>query len=316
LLEKKGGVLVTGASGFLGSWLCHYLSFIGYEVFAVTRPGSNISRLHSFPESLVFSDEVLNWPSLIGSLRPRIVIAADWSGVDSASRNSLDVQLRNVIRIKMLADASVENGVETFITFGSQAENGPINIPASELNYDKATSTYGKVKIELRKMLDKNLRETNTRFIWGRIFSTYGALDNTNWFLPSIINSLLDNKPFSLTSGDQFWSYLHAYDFCVAVKELLEADTVQGVVNIGNEDAVKIRDIADCVGQILDKKSMLSFGATEYRNDQVMLLQPVTSKLNCLGWKPSINFYSGLEDLVHWHRVGTGKFTIENLFRL
>ena len=87
-------------------------------------------------------------------------------------------------------------------------------------------------------------------------------------------------------------------------------------MNIGNEDAVKIRDIADCVGRILDKKSILSFGTTEYRSDQVMLLQPVTSKLNCLGWKPSINFYYGLEDLVNWHRVGTGKFTIENLFRL
>jgi len=139
LLENKGTVLVTGAAGFLGSWLCHYLSFKGYKVFAVRRPGDNISRLHSFPKSLVIRHEASNWPSLIGSLRPRIVIAADWSGVDSASRNSLDVQLPNITRIKLLADASVENLVETFITFGSQAENGPINVPAGEVNYDGAT---------------------------------------------------------------------------------------------------------------------------------------------------------------------------------
>jgi len=314
LSKIKGGVLVTGAAGFLGSWLCHYLSSKGREVFAVTRLSDNIVRLHGFPKSQVFSDEALNWPFLIESLRPRVVISADWSGVDSASRNSLGVQLENITRIKRLAGAAVKNGIETFITFGSQAENGPINIPAGELNYDGATSVYGQVKIELRKMLHEDLKETSTRFIWGRIFSTYGALDNTNWLLPSMITSLLNNKPFSLTSGDQLWSYLHAYDFCVAVNELLETDTVQGVVNIGNEDIVKIRDVAYYVAQILDKTSMLSFGATEYRDDQVMLLQPVTSKLNCLGWKPSINIYPGLEDLVHWHKTRTGKFTFESLF--
>lgn len=315
LLENNEKIIVTGASGFLGSWLCHHLSYRGYEVFAVIRPRETISRLGRFPKFEIFSYLESYWPSLIESIKPQVVISADWSGVDSASRNSPTIQMQNINRIKLLADASVVNNVKTFITFGSQAENGPINVPAKELNYDKATTAYGKAKIELRKILEKTFRQTQTRFVWGRIFSTYGALDNPNWFLPSLINSLINNEIFSLTSGNQKWSYLHAYDFCRSISLLIEKDTVQGVVNIGNEETVIIRNIADYIGEILDKQPFLSIGTTEYRNDQVMLLQPVTSTLNGLGWKPLINTFQGIEDLVNWYMLGQATLTIENLYQ-
>lgn len=315
LSDKKARVLVTGASGFLGSWLCYHLNSKGYEVLAVTRPNKKIPRLERFPKSLVFACAESHWPSMIASLKPKVVIAADWSGVDSESRNLLEIQLKNVDRIERLADACITNNVETFITFGSHAENGPINIPAKELNYDNATTAYGKVKVELRKRLSEKLNHTSTRFIWGRIFNIYGALDNPIWFLPSLINSILDSKPFSMTSGNQVWSYLHAHDFCTAVNDLIESDTIKGVVNIGSEQTIIIRDIANYVAVTLNRESLLQFGSTNYRNDQVMILQPITSTLSYLGWKPSIDIYSGLEDLVNWHEVGNGKYTVENLYK-
>jgi nucleoside-diphosphate-sugar epimerase len=244
------------------------------------------------------------------------LISADWSGVDSLDRNSKLIQSANLNRIKSLADVAIQIGVDTFITFGSQAENGPINTPAEEINYDCATTSYGQAKIELRKLLNIKFEKSGTRFIWGRIFSTYGPQDNPNWLLPSMINSLNAGKSFSLTSGDQVWSYLHAYDFCLAIDQIINHGSIQGVINIGNENTMTIREIVSHVGYYMDKLTLLQFGNSEYRNDQVMFLQPKTTKLNSVGWRPQVELFDGLDDLINWHQKGTCKFSFENLYQL
>ena len=314
LSAMKETVVVTGASGFLGSWLCNHLSSIGFKVSALTRSSESLSRLSLLPKSMIFEHSELEWPNLIRDLRPDILISADWSGVVSLDRNSKMIQIANLDRVQSLAEAAIQSRVKTFITFGSQAENGPINKPAEEVNYDRATTSYGQTKIELRKILNEKFKQTETRFVWGRIFSTYGALDNPNWLLPSLINSLHVGKSFSLTSGEQIWSYLHAYDFCLAIDCIIRHNSIEGIVNIGNETTKTIREFVSYVGNVMRKQSLLEFGNSEYRNDQVMVLQPKTTKLNSVGWKPTIEHNDGLVDLVNWHVKGECKFSFKNLY--
>lgn len=307
-------VVVTGASGFLGSWLCHHLSSLGYKVSAITRPHESHSRLSLLPKSMILEQSEFDWPNLIRELRPDILISADWSGVDSLSRNSKLIQLSNLDRVSSLADAAIQSHVKTFITFGSHAENGPINMPAEEIDYDCATTAYGQAKINLREILYRKFNKLETRFIWGRIFNIYGPLDNPNWLLPNLINSLHAGKQFSLTSGDQIWSYLHVHDFCLAIDYIINNHSIEGIVNIGNEDTKTIREFVSYVGNIMRKQSLLKFGNSEYRNDQVMVLQPKTTKLNSVGWKPTIEHNDGLGDLVNWHVKGECKFSFKNLY--
>ena len=316
MIEQNRKVLITGASGFLGSWISHHLNHQDLEVFAVSRPSDSMSRLSTLPKSCVYECVEQNWTSLIREISPNVVISADWSGVDSASKNSFDVQMPNIKRISALATASLESNVDTFLTFGSQAENGPINISSEEINYDYATTAYGRAKIEVRKLLEEKFQNSNTRFVWGRIFSTYGPLDNSTWLLPSLIQTLINNQSFNLTSGDQVWSYLHVYDFCTAITLLINSSQIRGVVNIGNEQTMKIREIAESVAESLGKQSLLNVGVSDYRIDQVMLLQPITAKLNSIGWKPVIDINDGLPDLVRWSLYGKGKYTIESLYGL
>jgi UDP-glucose 4-epimerase len=311
----SGVVAVTGASGFLGSWICHSLISLGFQTFALTRNGDSNCRLDDFPVGLIVKTSPSEWDNVLRSIQPEVVISADWSGVDSASRNSREIQFSNIDRVVSLAKTAVNLNVRTFITFGSQAENGPINFPAKEVNYDRATTHYGLAKIQLRKVLEEVFLTSSTRFVWGRIFSTYGPLDNPNWLLPSLIDSLIQGRPYSLTSGKQVWSYLHALDFSNAVISCMENDLISGVVNIGNEEIDTIEFYAKLVGRFLNRSELLSFGEAAHRPDQVMLLQPETTKLNKVSWKTKIGTEEGIQDLVDWHLNGTSAYDHNFLYK-
>lgn len=49
-------VLVTGANGFLGSWLCRRLQNDGHQVFALVRPSSDLSELEGLRYEKIFGD--------------------------------------------------------------------------------------------------------------------------------------------------------------------------------------------------------------------------------------------------------------------
>jgi dihydroflavonol-4-reductase len=59
-------VLVTGANGFLGSWLCQRLLSDGHEVFAVVRKGSDLSEIQHISDSKfkLIHGEITNLESL------------------------------------------------------------------------------------------------------------------------------------------------------------------------------------------------------------------------------------------------------------
>ena len=49
-------VLVTGANGFLGSWLCQRLQAEGHEVTALVRKSSDLSEIEDFKLKLAYGD--------------------------------------------------------------------------------------------------------------------------------------------------------------------------------------------------------------------------------------------------------------------
>lgn len=61
-------VLVTGANGFLGSWVTKALAHEGHEVYALVRPKSDISELNGVECRYVYGD-VTDIPSLLESFK-------------------------------------------------------------------------------------------------------------------------------------------------------------------------------------------------------------------------------------------------------
>lgn len=291
-------VLVTGASGFLGSWICRVLSE-HFEVTALVRPTSDLFRLSGINKLKIVPRETSEWVNYIEETKPETLILVDWWGVGNTDRND-QKQFENVIRMCELASAARAAGSMTVIGVGSQAELGPVADVITEDLPDQPTTKYGFAKAEARLKLRNILRDSSTRFVWMRIFSTYGPLDIGNWLIPQTVDSLKSGHIMKLTKGEQYWSYLHAFDLAMAFKRVIDASEISGTVNVGNPKTIILKEAVVSIASKLGAQEMLEFGAVEYREDQVMKLQPLCEKLTRSGWRPQIEFEAGISQTIKW----------------
>jgi len=291
-------IVVTGASGFLGSWICRVLA-LNHEVIALVRPTSEVYRLSGIRKVSVVPRETPQWSEFIAEAKPDVLILAGWWGVGNQDRNE-ERQFENIETMKQLAFAARESGAKTVIGVGSQAELGPVENSITEDLPDNPTTKYGMAKAQARLALEEIFKESETRFVWMRIFSTYGPLDTGAWLIPQTVDSLSRGKSMDLTLGEQEWSYLHAYDLARAFEAVTENSSIAGVVNVGNPQTIILKDAVTKIAQIVGAEKLLNFGAVAYREDQVMKLQPVCETLTSNGWKPAVSFDSGVTQTIAW----------------
>jgi len=291
-------VAVTGASGFVGSWLSRILSE-EHQVYALVRDTSKLNKISGLKNLSVIKGDLGNWVNFIMKDRPNILVLNDWAGVGSADRND-PKQSENVERIRRLTLAALDAGVKTIIGVGSQAELGPVGSIISEIQMDNPKTAYGRAKVNTRLAIEELIKGTEVRFIWMRIFSTYGPLDEGSWLIPNIVDSLVNDREMVLTKGEQQWSYLHAYDLASAFRTVIEEPGIKGIVNVGNPQTLSIHEVASIIGEILEKKELLRFGVLEYRSDQVMRLEPLCETLTDAGWCPQIGFDDGIRQTIDW----------------
>lgn len=293
-------VVVTGSSGFLGSWICRVLTR-SHEVVALVRPTSDLYRLSGINNLTVMPINSEEWPSYIKQCGANALILADWWGVGNQDRNDVR-QSANVDRMCAMAIAAKEAKFETVIGVGSQAELGPISNDITEDLPDQPTTKYGFAKAEARLKLESIFSNSDSRFVWMRIFSTYGPLDTGTWLIPQTVDSLINGEIMKLTKAEQEWSYLHAFDLATAFQTALENSSIKGIANVGNPKTINLKEAVSQIAELLDSQNLLKFGALEYREDQVMKLKPLCEKLIQAEWIPQVSFENGISQTISWLR--------------
>jgi nucleoside-diphosphate-sugar epimerase len=294
-------MLITGANGFIGSWLCIYFAVRDYEVIALVREKADTSRIAVIPGIRVLRASTNQWGALIDELIPAVVIAADWNGVATEKRNS-EVQYLNVTRWKELATAAKRVGVEHFCVFGSQAELGTDLSGITELSPDKPVTDYGKAKCKARDSLFEIFDGGKTDLKWIRVFSVFGPLDNGSWLIPSCIRAFLANDSIELTRGEQKWNYLYVLDLCSAVEVAISQQFPVGILQIASNSSLSIRQAVDSIQIELGVSGLANFGAIPYTINQIMEVSPNLEKAQSLGWVEKYSWVDALRSTIHWHQ--------------
>lgn len=297
-------VFVTGASGFLGSYLVADLLERGHDVAVLLRPDSANWRLREAAERLHVIPGVLEQPDgLRGPLKafaPEAVVHMAWRGVAGGDRNS-PVQAANVADTVGLVDLAAEAGAKIFIGAGSQAEYGPYDRAIREDDTPRPTTLYGMAKLAAGSMAMRLCEERGLRSAWLRIFSTYGPKDADYWLIPSMIRNLRSGEHMALTACEQRWGFLHARDAASAFRLATTHASARGIFNVGSPEAPPLRETVTRLRNLVDPGAVLGFGELAYRPDQVMILAADVSRMLALGWKPEVALDDGLRETVNWH---------------
>jgi nucleoside-diphosphate-sugar epimerase len=295
-------VVITGATGFIGTSIVQEFLRSGNSVIVLTRKNSNLSRLSDHRANIKFIEySTLDPEHFDISKVPEgadVFVHCAWGGVSGTARNEAFQITTNIPTTIHSVQLAAKLGCQQWIGLGSQAEYGNLNYKISENSANLPTTLYGKAKLASCISALGLCEAHQITGTWMRVFSTYGPQDAPNWFIPYVIQEFLANRAPKLTGCEQLWDYLYVQDAGRAVVAAA-SKKVNGIFNLGSGNALPLKSYIETIREVLGTSLIPEYGAIDYRPDQVMHLEADISKLTeSTGWKPSVDLVDGLTQTV------------------
>lgn len=274
-------VLITGITGFLGSHIAENLLANNISVVGLKRENSDIWRCEDFKEKVewVNIDDENLFVNLLEKHSFDTIIHGAWIGVESNSRNNWIEQSKNITFLVSLLEMAKERDVKKIIFLGSQAEYGFVNQRVNEDFPVNALNAYAGTKLACLEIMKSFCVLNNINWIWLRLFSFYGEKENSNWLIPSLVNSMLKEKEMDFTLGEQKYAYMYVRDFAEIMRKIITMDVDSGMYNISSDDVRTIKSLVENIKNYINPKFLLNFGILNYREGQSMHLEGDIDKI-------------------------------------
>lgn len=272
-------ILVTGATGFIGSHFANTAIAAGHEVLAVRRTGSR-------PRVRV-SDQV-RWVE-----KPLAdVVPADCEGIDALASFSsqgvsprkttwMDAYRHNVLDQVSMLLAAADAGVRRFIMCGTCLEYGTTaeqfeHTPASAAL--RPVGAYASSKAAGFMAAHSFARDRAVGMAYLRLFHSFGEGQNPDNFWPSLRAAALAGDDYRMTPGQQVRDFIPVADVAktfldVCVHRPLPLG-IPEVHNIGSGQPRTLLAFAERCWREWGAKGRLLPGAIPYRDGEVMRFVP------------------------------------------
>ena len=289
-------VIVTGATGFIGSALCRELLENNHSVTAIIRPGTK--RKNRVPNGINIIELSLDKiEELEGNYDLFYHLA--WNGSSGSDRNDFDLQYSN---IKYTADAvrvAKKLGCKKFIGAGSQAEYGVVHGEAKEdETICKPFMMYGSAKLAAYHMGKIVAEQEGISFVWPRIYSVYGPGENDGTLLSYLVKTLQEGNVPELSPCENMWDFTYITDCVKALRMLAENNDTDGVYNVSYGQPEKLKDFVLKVREIINKDCKINFGAKKVDDKRTFQLVPSTKKIKQIGFTPEVSFKRGIKEKI------------------
>ena len=259
--ETSRSILITGATGFIGTQLTEILQ--SNPNFTVTTTSKNskpkVVNQHYFV-NLMDPIETLN---LIQNVRPKILIHLAWIATPNEYANS-NLNQQWLTSTKHLFQEFVNHGGQQIIIAGSCAEykQNKDGIPLTELSELRNDNNFSKSKNELLDYIRQLAQQSNLLFVWLRFFYLYGKGEPEEKLCSRILKSLQNGSELEIRSPNSLIDFIHIGD---AVQFIYRSLDVQKslVCNVGTGVGIKVRNLVDAIRQIYPDKLPVKFGAED-----------------------------------------------------
>ena len=274
-------ILLTGATGFLGSHIAESLTDNGFELFALKRENSDCWRCEEFYDKIkwIIIDNESLWKDEVIKSGASVIVHSAWLGVEAQDRDNLEIQVQNLEFIHSLLEISKKLRVKKFISLGSQAEYGCTNVEVDECTATNPITAYGVTKIASLGMIESYCSENNIQWIWMRLFSIFGEKEGKSWLIPNLISKMKVNSSIDFTIGEQKYAYLYVKDFVEIIIRTINMNVDSGIYNVSSNQVLPLKDVIQKIGNIVNPEFKLNFGVLPYRNNQSMHIQGNMTKL-------------------------------------
>ncbi len=301
-------IVITGATGFIGSHVTRMLLEQGAKVFALVRPESrhkDILPMH--PQLSVIPCAMENVGDCI-----RMVQSADaflhfaWGGVNRAEIDSPAVQETNITSSLACVHTAHMLGCRLFMDAGSRVEYGisEDGIMTEQMECHPVNE-YGKAKLSFYQKAVPLCGQWGMTYYHLRFFSVYGIGDHPWSIISTLVRDLPAGKAVSLSACEHRWNFMEIEDAARAVLLLyLHSNTRAGeshIVNVAGQDTRKLRLFVEEIHALCGGRGSLEFGTFEQAKEGALSVCPTIDTLIRLTdgeYKDMISFAEGIRRML------------------
>lgn len=303
---KSTKIYIAGDTGMVGSAVKNEFTSNGYHNIITASPEEMDLRNQQATNEFIAREK----PGLV------IIAAAKVGGIMANNTYPWDFIYDNIMIESNLIKACHSNGINELIFLGSSCiypREAPQPLREEYLltgPLEPTNEWYAIAKIAGIKMCQAINRQYGRSYLSLMPTNLYGPNDNFELYgshvLPAMIRKFHDAKisgniPVVLWgSGKPRREFMHVHDLARAIRFIVEfrGDTEYDLLNIGTGKDLEIRELASIVKEVIGHNGMVEWDRTKPDGTMRKLLD--TTRINNLGWQPSISLENGITEVYRY----------------
>ena len=309
-MNKNIKILITGADGYIGNCLFHFLKK-KYDV-----KGLDKKKLFN---NKIYKCNILNTKQIdkiLSNVKPNIIIHLAAQSLVDETINIKKYYEDNVKATKSLLILMKKHNIKKFVFSSTAAIYRENSIPITEHSAIKPLSKYAKTKL----ICEKNIRkDKNINSIILRFFNVCAALDKpcvgllknpVTHLIPTIVYKALFNKKiyiygndYNTPDGTCIRDYIHVKDICSAIERsiiFLNKENKSEIFNIGNKVGISNQSVINNVKKIIKKKINLKYVKKRKGDIPKLVCNSDKARKQLLWHAENSNLYNIIRDEINW----------------
>jgi nucleoside-diphosphate-sugar epimerase len=280
-------ILLTGATGYLGSELLRFWIDQGHYLIVLKRSTSSHKRIQDLESRFISYDvDLPGWEKSFKKNKIDIVVhvAASYGRKGESLSELLEANIFFPIRLLELA---IQGGVRYFINTSS-------SLP-------KEINDYALSKFQFHEWIKKKKDHIHSVNLVLEYF--YGSGDDDWKFISMVVKKLKENTPvIEFTSGLQKRDFIYISDVVSAYDMILnKIDDLQSAVDVpvGSGDSYSLKSVLELCKKISgNRATTLNFGAIQDREGETKELVADLSIMKSLCWERKYSLEMGLRQII------------------
>lgn len=302
-------ILVTGGAGFIGSAFVRLAAKRGYKVIVLDKLSyaGDLARLKEAEGKYKFYQaDICNYRQITPIFKKEtpdcVVNFAAETHVDRSIRDATSFIDTNIRGTQILLDAARGCKIKKFIHISTDEVYGDIlKGKFSEDSLLKPNSPYAASKAAADLLIKAYIRTYNFPAIIIRPCNNYGVWQYPEKLIPlSILKIFRKEKIPVYADGKNVREWLYVEDCAEGIMHIFKKGKIGEIYNLGSSDERENIEVVKMLLNILKApRNMIEFVKDRPGHDKRYSLD--SGKVyQETGWRPQINFASGLRDTVRW----------------
>ncbi|QUX94561.1 hypothetical protein C0J08_03655 [Marinomonas sp. CT5] len=295
--------LVLGGAGFIGKRIVSELCALGKDVTSVSlhlpEKRDMVKEAYYLSLDLTVEEDVI---TLFSNSYQYVINAMGYVNHSKFKKGGFQVVSAHLLSTINQLRYIDTGALKKYLYIGSADEYPQSLTPLNEEMRENAISPYSFSKSSVTHFLQMLYRSESIPTSVIRVFLAYGPGQNSERFIPQIIESSLQGKLIETSYGEQVRDFCYIDDLVSGVLTALHSPLALGeVFNLASGRGVQIKEVvSNLVGHLGGE---VQFGARPYRDGESMYQVADVEKAKAiLGWEPSMGLDEGLQLTIDWYK--------------